>query len=513
MQTVRPDLHLAGVATSTLDEIARGRTGFNVIGDPNARISGIAYDSREVKPGDLFVALVGGYFDGHDFANAALNKGAAALLVERPLDIPIPQIVVGNTRAALAPVAARYFGHPSREMDVIGVTGTDGKTTTSCLIESIFEHAGFRTGVMGTIAVRVGEEILDTDTRQTTPESVDVQRHLRAMVDHGAKAAIVEATSHGLDLHRLDGVEFKTGAVTSITHEHLEHHKTIAAYRRAKARLFEALASFGGNAIINLDDEGSRTMLAYAKGASVRSYGIENVDADVRASDIVLSSDGTRYLVEAGGGGTDVTTGLVGRFNVENALCAIAVALSHDISLETCAQALSTVSGVPGRMQPVLNGQPFSVMVDYAHTPDSVEKVLNLMRSLTKGRLILVMGSAGERDETKRPIQGNVGARLADFCVFTTEDPRFEDPDAIIADIAAGARASEALEGRDYVCITDRREAISYALARAQPGDSVVLAGKGHEQSIIWGHEKRPWNEVCVATEILEQLGYRQDTP
>ena len=492
-----------------LGALIAGLPEARLVGTGATSITGLTYDSRNVRPGDLFCALAGGYFDGHDYASAAVASGAAALIVERPLSLDVPQIVVEDSRAALAPISAEFYGHPSQSLDVIGVTGTDGKTTTAYLLEAIFGHAGIRTGVMGTIGVRVGDVVLDRDTRQTTPESADVQSHLREMKNAGAEVAILEATSHGLDLHRLDCVRFRTGVVTNITHEHLEHHKTIEAYRKAKAKLFEAVDSAGGTAVVNLDDEGARAMLPYVNRATLITYGLERRDVDVAAIDVGLGPDHSTYTLTHGADPVRVNTPLVGGFNVANALAATAAAIVHDISLQVCADALAEFRGVPGRMQAIRVGQPFSVIVDYAHTPESIEKVLSLLRSLNaSGRLILVMGSAGERDPTKRPLQGAVGARLADLCVFTTEDPRFEDPDQIIDQIAAGAREWGAREGVDFVCITGRREAITHALSAAQPGDTVLLAGKGHERSIIWRHEKHPWDEAAIVAEVLAGLGF-----
>ncbi len=495
-----------------LDALADVLPGCTLIGNGATLIHGIQYDSRKIGPGDLFVALSGGYFDGHDFTGQAGTQGASAILVERRLAVDVPQIVVHDSRAALARVSARFYGNPSHFMDVIGITGTDGKTTTSYLLESILRAAGWETGVIGTVGVRLGQLALDADTRQTTPESLDVQRHLATMLHMGAKAAIIEATSHGLDLHRLDGTRFVTGAVTNVTHEHLEHHKTIAAYRRAKAILFERVGESGGVAVVNVDDEGAREMIPYSSGAKLVTYSADGIDADLKALSIQLSVRGSRFELQTKRHGDFlVETPMVGLFNVANVLCALGIALSHDISPELSINALRQTPQIPGRMEPVSHGQPFAVIVDYAHTPESIEKVLALLRGLTTGRLILVMGSAGERDRTKRPIQGDVAARLADYSVFTTEDPRFESAEAIIQEIAAGAIAQGAVEGRSFTCVTDRREAVAHALSLAQPGDCVLLAGKGHERSIIWGHEKRPWNESLIASEILYEMGYGKD--
>lgn len=480
-------------------------------GDAGRMVGGIEFNSDRVTPGCLFVAMRGGYADGHDFLEAAVAKGAAAALTESLMETDVPQIVVGDTRAALPAIAAEFFGHPSRQIDVVGVTGTDGKTTTSHLLEAILAAAGERTGMIGTMSVRIGDRLLDAETRQTTPESVDVQRHLRRMVDDGVRVAIVEATSHGLDLHRLDAVRFRAGGVTNITHEHLEHHKTIPAYRRAKAILFERVAEVHGDAVINLDDDGARGMLAYAEGARVMTYGMDPdgvTGADLAARDVRLAADGCRFDLVAASGTMPVSLPMLGGFNVANALCALGLGVSLGVDVRTGIEALRSAPPVPGRMELIQAGQAFTVVVDYAHTPDSLSKVLRLLRCLNPtGRLIAVSGSAGERDVAKRPLQGAVSARLADYSVFTTEDPRFEDADGIIREIAEGAVAAGSREGDDFACVTDRRAAIRQAFEIARKGDSVLLAGKGHERSIIWGAEKRPWDEADVARTVLRERG------
>lgn len=485
---------------------------WNGLGNLDVRVTGLAYHSRLVRTGDLFAALPGDDFDGHDFAAGAVERGAVALLVERPLPFEVPQIMTSDSRASLAKVAAALFGDPSREVAVIGVTGTDGKTTTTYLVDAILRAADYRTGLIGTVSVRIGDWTDDHATRQTTPESVDVQRYLRRMVDHDVDWAILEATSHGLDCHRLDGVRFRIGAVTNVTHEHLEHHKTLAAYRRAKGRLFERVAQDDGIAIVNADDQGAREMVAYAGGAEVVRYSMTGADADVRAEDVRLRADASLFRLATSAGSVEVELPLIGAFNVANALCAASIALAAGVPLTTIANGLSSAPAVPGRVARVAVGQPFSVVVDYAHTPESLAKVLELLRTLHReGRLVAVFGSAGERDVAKRALQGEVATRLADFSVFTTEDPRFEDADAIIAQIAAGAEQAGGQRGRTFVTATDRRDAIRLACEWAQPGDCVLLAGKGHEQSIIWEREKRPWDEATVAREVLAELGYRDD--
>ncbi len=492
--------------SATFGALAAVDQSWSLSGNPDACITGIAYNSNRVVEGDLFVALRGGYVDGHQFAGAALEAGAVALMVERPTGVGVPEIVVADTRAALAQLSAEFFGHPSHKLTVVGITGTDGKTTTSYLLDSILRDAGRRTGVIGTIAVTIDNKIVEGETRQTTPESLDVQRHLANMVDAGVEVAIVEATSHGLDLHRLDAVRFQLAGVTNITHEHLEHHKTIAAYRRAKGRLFERAGEAGGSVVINLDDEGAAEMISYSNGARVMTYGLGK-GGDLRAESIELRVDCSQFGLVHRNDRRAVRLPMLGSYNVSNALCAAGLALSLGIGLDQVVESLQRASAVPGRMEQVDCGQAFSVIVDYAHTPDSLTKVLMLLRSFNpSGRLIVVSGSAGERDVAKRPLQGAVCVAVADFSIFTTEDPRLEDPDAIIADIAAGALARGAVEGQDFVQITDRMDALREAIGRARSGDVVLLAGKGHERSIIWGHDKRPWDEASAARQVLNEL-------
>jgi UDP-N-acetylmuramoyl-L-alanyl-D-glutamate--2,6-diaminopimelate ligase len=481
-----------------------------LLGPGDVQVSGIEYDSRLVRQGDLFAALRGADLDGHRFVADAEARGASALLVEELLQSTLPQIQVQDSRAELATLSATFFQFPSRELKVIGITGTDGKTTTSYLVDHILRSAGLATGLVGTVAIRVaGEEALHS-SRQTTPESSDIQRYLRRMVEAATEWGILEATSHGLAMHRLDHVRFRIGAVTNITHEHLDFHGSIEAYRRAKALLLERVGGNGGVAVVNADDPGARAVIPFATGADLLQFSALGSKADVRATLVETGANGSEFDVDAGNGErVHVTLPLIGEFNVANALCAISVALAVGIDLECASQALSDAPAVPGRMVTIDAGQPFSVVVDYAHTPDSLAKILQVLRRLhPRGRLLVVFGSAGERDREKRPIQGAVAAELADFVVVTSEDPRGEDADAIIAEIAKGAEAAGAEPGGRLHRHPGRKEAIRLALATAQPGDCVLLAGKGHEGSIIWGREKVPWDEAGTAREVLCELGY-----
>jgi UDP-N-acetylmuramoyl-L-alanyl-D-glutamate--2,6-diaminopimelate ligase len=495
----------------TISALAAAVPGATVRGDANAVVSGVSYDSRLVQPGDLFAALRGADFNGHAFVQEAERRGAAALLVESPVPSGLPQIVVGDSRAALAALAAAFYDHPSRQVSVIGITGTDGKTTTSFLVDHILRCTGLKTGVVGTVAIRIGERQDLHATRQTTPESSDLQSYLRQMADDAVAWAVVEATSHGLAMHRLDDVQFRIGAVTNITHEHLDYHGTIERYRRAKAILLERVGDAGGVAVVNADDPGAMAIASYAGHATLLRYSAAGAPAELRAFAVRSDAAGSSFVLKTGANGhVDVQLPLIGGFNVANALCAAGVAFAAGLDLPAIAAALATAPPVPGRMAPIDEGQPFSVVVDYAHTPDSLEKVLSLLRGLhPQGQLIAVFGSAGERDVAKRPRQGAVSARLADITVVTTEDPRFEDADAIIAQIAVGAEEAGAVREQTLFCRTDRREAIQLAFALARPGDCVLLAGKGHEASIIWGRDKLPWDEAGVARELLRAAGYR----
>jgi UDP-N-acetylmuramoyl-L-alanyl-D-glutamate--2,6-diaminopimelate ligase len=493
------------IRASTVQALAEAVPGARLLGSNAGTVTGVVYDSRLVQPGDLFAALRGADFDGHQFARDAEHRGAAALLVESPVLTTLPQIQAEDSRAALAAIAAEHYSYPSLQLGVIGITGTDGKTTTAYLVDHILRSAGDKTGMVGTVAIRIGDREELHPSRQTTPESSDIQQYLRQMVDASAEWAVLEATSHGLAMHRLDHVRFDIAAVTNVTREHLDFHGTVENYRRAKATLLERVAADSGVAVVNADDAGSRAIERFAAGATIIRYSASGTDADVRALDVHSTGAGSRFVLDAGTHGlAECTLPLIGEFNIANALCAVAVALAAGVDLDAINAALATAPAVPGRMARVEAGQPFSVVVDYAHTPGAIEKVLTLLRDLyPSGRLIAVFGSAGERDIEKRPLQGAIAARLADFSIITSEDPRFEDPDAIIAQIAAGAEAAGAVAGETLFCRTDRRDAIQLALGLARPGDCVLLAGKGHEANIIWGKEKLPWDEASMARELI----------
>ena len=499
-----------------LADLAGALPGARIEGNAAVEVTDLTYDSRAVAPGSLFVALRGVYTDGHAYVAAAARGGAVAALVEEVVPAPelAAQIVTPDTRAALARVAAAFFGHPSREIGVIGVTGTDGKTTTTYFINAMLETAGLGTGLIGTVDIKLGPDWLGNPSRQTTPESLDIQRLLRRMAAAGLDWAIVESTSHGLAMHRLDSVAYDVAVMTNVTHEHLDFHKTFENYREAKATLFRFLSQRPAKtqprvAVINADDPSCDYFVAAAgEEARVLRYGLSAAEAEIRATAIDLRPEGTRCAVETPAGQVDLTLQTIGDFNIANALAALGVGIGIGLPLDQIAAGLASLTGVPGRLERIALGQPFLMVVDYAHTPDSLAKMLRLLRPLTSGRLIAVFGSAGERDVAKRAIQGRVSQELADISVLTSEDPRFEDAAAIVRQIAAGALEAGGREGVDVFQEPDRMAAVHLAVGMARPGDTVLLAGKGHEQSIIVGAEKQPWDDREAARIALRAHGW-----
>ena len=492
------DDRLMGLGALT-DVIAPER----VSGIPVGEVRGLSYDSRAVGPGTLFFAVPGVHVDGHDFVADAVAAGAIGVVVERELDgVEVPQLVVDRSRRALADAADAWFGRPSERLTTIGITGTDGKTTTSFLAAEVLRAAGRRPGLIGTVAIDIGDERLPNDDRNTTPEALELQELLARMVQAGNDVVVLEATSHGLELERTRNARFDLGVVTTVTSEHLELHGTVERYRAAKARLVEEAPI----AILNADD-GTFAYFRERARDRVLTYGIE-ADADLRALDVRSDVSGSRFDLIAPAWGGEVSLPMPGAYNVSNALAALSIAHALDLDLATAADALGRTAGVPGRMEHVDAGQPFAVVVDYAHTADSLGKVLRSLRPLTRGRLIAVFGSAGERDATKRPAMGAVGAELADVTIITDEDPRLEDPRVINEAIADGARHAGARDGESLLVIDDRRAAIRRAVGMARPGDVLLLAGKGHEGSIFYGTEKRPWDDRAVAREALAEHGW-----
>lgn len=481
-----------------------------------SEVAGLAYDSRKVKPGTLFIAVPGTHTDGRHYVVDAARHGAVAAIGEAPLDeqsLTLPYIKVSDIRSALADLASAFYNTPTQHLCTIGITGTDGKTTTCNLLADLFEQAGYPTGMMTTANFRLNGEAWENSARQSTLEALEIQQFLRRLVDAQGTHAIIETTSHGLELQRVRGCAFDIGIVTNITYEHLDFHKTLDAYRRAKARLFEGLEPTRDKglgiqpvAILNRDDSSYEFLKPYCK-VPILDYGIET-EAAICAVDLQLHAHSTTFRLILPDHEGQVETPLVGRFNVSNCLAAVAAAYHQGMTFEQIATGLSNIKGVSGRMERIDEQQPFTVIVDYAHTPDSLEKVLHILRPLTSGKLMVVFGSAGERDVQKRPVMGKIAAQMADFFVITDEDPREEDRETILRDIARGAEAAGKKAGQDFLCIADRAEAISTAFARAQAGDTILLAGKGHEQTMIVGREKIPWDDRRVARDYLRRNAF-----
>lgn len=491
-------------------------------------VAGPAEDSRQVRPGALFVAIGGLHVDGHDFVAAAEAAGAAAAVVERPVDgVAIPQLVVERSRAALAEAACWWYGDPSHRLGVLGVTGTDGKTTTSFLAVAALEAAGLRSGLIGTVHLRVGGIEEPTPGHETTPPAPALQALLRAMADAGDAAAVVETTSHGLALERVAGTAYDIAVFTNLSHEHLELHGTFEAYRAAKLRLFEALGDprpakrrpdgrpWPRAGVVDRDDPSAHWFMAATRAAGARllTYGTDAA-ADVRATRVEADARRLRLDVDGPSGRARLDLRLVGRFNVHNALAALAVGEALELDPAAVRAGLESMPGVPGRMERIEAGQPFAVVVDYAHSPASLETVLDLLAPLAAARgggLVAVFGSAGERDRGKRPMMGRVAGERCRLVVLADEDPRGEDPLAILEEIAAGAEAVGRRRDRDLLLVPDRAAAIATAFERARPGDIVLLAGKGHERTILYADGPRPWDERSAAETALVALGFGGD--
>jgi UDP-N-acetylmuramoyl-L-alanyl-D-glutamate--2,6-diaminopimelate ligase len=466
-------------------------------------VAGLAYDNRKVAPGTLFFCVPGFTRDGHEFAPDAVARGAVALVVERPLGVGVPELVVPSVRAAMAPAAARFNGDPSARLDVVGVTGTNGKTTTAFLVRALLEAAGRQCGLLGTVTSFVGGA--ERPVQRTTAEAIDLQADLRAMADGGDVACAMEVSSHALELHRADAVHFAVAIFTNLTQDHLDFHPTMEDYFLAKRRLFDGTPDRPRVAVVNLDDPYGRRLADELRGAGAPpiTFAID-ADADYRAVELESGFDGTRLTALTPGGPLALHTPLPGRFNVANVLGAVAAVRALGVPLDAIAAALPHAGRVPGRFEPVDEGQPFAVLVDYAHTPDSLENVLRAARALSERDLICVFGCGGDRDRGKRPQMGEISARLADRTLVTSDNPRSEDPDAIVAEIVAGVPPERA--GAVAVEV-DRRAAIGTAIEAAQAGDVVVIAGKGHEQGQeLAGGEKVPFDDATVAREALREL-------
>ncbi len=459
-------------------------------------VSDLAYDTGAVTPGALFFCVPGQRADGHDFAAEAVANGATALVVDHPLDLVVPQLVVDDVRVAMAEAAAEFFGRPSQTLSLAGVTGTNGKTTTTFLLFAVLAAAGRRPGLLGTIEVRIGGE--RRPAVRTTPEAIDLQRVLREMLDAGDRSCALEATSHGSELHRLDGTRFAALVFTNLSQDHLDLHGTMERYFDAKRRLF--VGDDPPPAAVNVGDPYGRRLaeeLRKLGRAPLVTFALEG-DADVRPEGLELSPRGARFRAA----GIELATPLLGRFNVENVLGTVAAARLLDLPDEAVAAGVASVRGVPGRFEAVDEGQPFLVVVDYSHTPDSLETVLRTARDLAEGRIICVFGCGGDRDRTKRPLMGRAASEGSDVTIVTSDNPRSEDPDAIIRDVLEGVTGELEVE-------PDRAVAIARAVDAAGPGDFVLIAGKGHEQGQESAGRTIPFDDREVARDALRRLGAR----
>jgi UDP-N-acetylmuramoyl-L-alanyl-D-glutamate--2,6-diaminopimelate ligase len=475
-----------------LTELVAEFPGARVLGDGSVEVTDLVYDSRKAGPGSLFFCVVGEKADGHEFAPRVVEAGASALVVERELtELAVPQVLVSDSRAAMAPLAARFWGEPTRELRMVGVTGTNGKTTTAFLIHEILKAADVRCGLLGTVKQVVGG--VEKEVVRTTPEAIELQSTFRQMLDGGDEACAMEVSSHALVLHRTDAIDFEVAIFTNLTQDHLDFHADMEDYFLAKRKLFEMGPKL---AIVNVDDPYGRRL---AGEFDCLTFSAEGAAADYSASEVSFDAGGSSFRVS----GMKLRTGLPGHFNVANALGAFAAAEAMGIGSEIAVAGLARAARVPGRFEPVDEGQGFSVLVDYAHTPDSLENVLRAARRLTEGRLISVFGAGGDRDRDKRPKMGRAGAEYSDLTVITSDNPRSEDPAAIVAEVASGAGGHGELE-----IVVDRREAIALALGHARPGDTVVIAGKGHEQGQEFEDGRKvPFDDREVAREELWKLG------
>jgi len=485
-----------------LAEIIKGIEVQASSGNSQVIVRGMSMDSRRVQPGDLFACVSGFKVDGHDYAVKAIASGAVALVVDHFLPLDVPQVKVSNVRQAVGAFAAAVNDHPSERLELVGVTGTNGKTTITYLIEKIGTKHGKKVGLIGTLGSRIdGREI---PGERTTPEAIEVQKLLGDMVAEGVSLAVMEVSSHAMDLGRVSGCEFDAGIFTNLTQDHLDYHKTMADYLHAKSSLFSNLVGKKQPKISILNgDDSSFSKLSQASAARVVSYGIDK-DVDYRAENVEVTSEGVRFEVRCREGIQTIQYSTPGFFSVYNALAAFVWGVERGYNPGSVAEALTEIPGVPGRFESIRLGQPFQVIVDYAHTPDGLENVVRTARGFTKGRLITVFGCGGDRDRGKRPLMGGAASQWSDFVIVTSDNPRTEDPDQIIKEVLIG------INGVDHVTLRDRREAIWSACRMAKAEDTILIAGKGHETYQIFGTEVHPFDDREVAREALRGLGYGQ---
>ncbi len=478
----------------TLSELLKDVKVKKMSGGGGMKISGVAYDSRKVKQGYVFVCITGYATDGHKFARSAVENGAVAVVAEHDLPtVDVPCVVVENTRRAMAHIAATYYDYPFKKFNLIGITGTNGKTTSTYLIKAILEHMGKKVGLIGTNQNMIGDMVIPTS--RTTPDSLELMQLFDEIAKHNVDYVVMEVSSHALALDRVTSCEFNVGAFTNITQDHLDFHKTMEEYLAAKSILFNICK----NGVINADDSGSKLLLEKETCDSIITYGIDS-DCDLKASNIELRSDGVKFDLSFNGETHRVDLPIPGRFSVYNAMTAIGCCLADGISLKDAVDGIHTAHGVKGRIEIVKTpGTDYTVIIDYAHTPDGLLNVISAIRGFAKGRVVTLFGCGGDRDASKRPKMGKIAAELSDFCIVTSDNPRTEDPEKIVQQVVEGVKQTDC----DYVVITNRFEAIEYALDHAQKDDIILLAGKGHETYQILGTETIKFDEREIVTKLL----------
>ena len=500
-----------------IQEIIKEVDLINVNGSMEREISSVCYDSRKVDNGSLFVAIKGLKSDGHNFLGEAIKRGARAVVVENNSQLPTPDsrlptiITVRDSRKALALISANFYGHPSREMSVIGITGTNGKTTISYLINSILKVNGFKTGLIGTIDYRFDGEIIPSS--HTTPESLDLQQLFKRIAGNGGKYCVMEVSSHSLELDRVYGTRFETGVFTNLTQDHLDFHGNLEKYFHAKARLFKEYEL--KKAVINIDDPYGRRLIKDIKSERILTYGIKE-DADVKADDINISINGLKFIANTLIGKLNIESRFLGMHNVYNILASVSTAILEGLSEKSIIKGIVLLETVPGRLEVINEGQDFTVLVDYAHTDDALKNVLKAAREIPHSKIIVVFGCGGERDRGKRPLMGKAAVEYSDFAIITSDNPRSEEPSKIIDEIEKGIKnppqippllkgGEGGFSGERYIKIPDRREAIEYAINNASKGDIVIIAGKGHEDYQIFKDKKIHFDDREVAREAIKK--------
>lgn len=486
-----------------LEKLIKGLEILETNKTDNFDITGISFDSRDVKEGYVFVAIKGFNFDGHDYIEKAIENGAKCIVAEEKIKLKedVPYIIVKDTRLALARLSSNYYNEPSKKMEIVGVTGTNGKTTVTYLIKSIFEANNEKAGIIGTIGDIVDGSLIKTNN--TTPESLTIQKHLYNMINSKTKCCVMEVSSHSLDLKRVEYCNFDVGIFTNLSREHLDYHNTLEEYFKAKARLFYMTSKYN---IVNYDDHYGKKMIENLKDIDIPliTYGLSK-NALIYATSIYYHSNGVDFVLNTPKGTINIRLNIPGEFSVYNALAAASCGYAYGFSLDSIKEGLEKVEGVKGRFELVPTGKDFTVIIDFAHTPDGLEKVLETIDGFAKGRKVVVFGAGGNRDKTKRPIMGETVARHSDLCIVTSDNPRKEEPEKIIDDVLTGVKKANG----NYIKIVDRKEAIEYAIKNAKPKDVILLAGKGHETYTIIGDKTIPFDERKIVLDTLKEMESR----